>query len=158
MGKLTKEKPVIFHFRRVISKQSDHTCLSMSAKHIEESLEIRELTKDSPILSARGGMTVIFDPRAKMFGIGKCSALDNFCKAKGRELAERNMRTQRSRVGEYTGLMTLEYVRSAAYQIAQRSLPRTWSEKSVRQYRLDKHRAIQSAILMLRSMMSKSMS
>jgi len=68
MTVLTKEKPVIFHFR-------------------------------APDKPTKGGITVVYEPSVKRFGVAVCSKKDNFNKRRGVLIASGRAYSPRQRLG-----------------------------------------------------------
>ena len=125
---LTRNDPVIFHFR-----------VDRRTGNLIDPKEMATIRK-SEHLSATGGVTMVFNPRKRVFGYSVCNVTDHYNFHLGRSVAEgrSNAMTQqeyecahsgdetpishgRRRVWSvpYTGSVSIQAVRAEAWKLAQ---------------------------------------
>lgn len=87
MSVITKQKPIIFHFRG----------------------------ENKP---AKGGITIVFDPKCRSFGVAVCSKKDQFCRRMGVRIAHGRAQSSPSKVRRDDKPLTFEEVAETADSLA----------------------------------------
>ncbi len=71
---------------------------------------LKLLTKDKPLVfhfnnknDCRGGVTVVFDPKLKAFGVAACSYRDNYSRKRGIAICKGRLETQRGAKRSFKG-------------------------------------------------------